>query len=183
MTSIGKTEGRRGFTLVELLVVIAIIGILVALLLPAVQSAREAARRIQCANKLRQLGLALHAHHSAHGRFPTGAQIPDYTQPSSAPVNHGAMLSWHARILPQLEEQALYDQIDWEGGYDENKPVSLQPVKLFWCPSSAQFLQRGVFSSSLVDGVATYTSHYNGVAGRCLIRLSECRRTAPPMRE
>ena len=125
---------RVAFTLVELLVVIAIIGILVALLLPAVQSAREAARRIQCANNLRQLGIALHTHHSAHGAFPTGAQIPDINQPQDAPANHGAMLSWHARILPQLEEQALYDQIDWEAGYDENKPISLQPVTLFLVP-------------------------------------------------
>ena len=83
--------GSRGFTLVELLVVIAIIGILVALLLPAVQAAREAARRIQCTNHLKQIGLAIHNFHDAHKKLP----------PSRMPCNHG---TWASEIWPYLEQ-------------------------------------------------------------------------------
>lgn len=90
----------RGFTLVELLVVIAIIGILVALLLPAIQSAREAARRTQCNNNLKQLGLALQNFHDSYGNFPPGMTDDDTN-------NFG----WGAYILPYIEEQALYDSI------------------------------------------------------------------------
>ena len=144
---------------------IAIIGILVALLLPAVQAAREAARRAQCTNNLRQLALALQNYQSSHGAFPTGAQAPVPSQPRTAQVNFGNTISWHARILPFMEEQSIYDQIDWTKGYEENKAVSLQPVKGFFCPSSPAELQRGVFVSSQVNGENVYTQHYDGVAG------------------
>jgi hypothetical protein len=88
---------------VELLVVITIIGILIALLLPAVQAAREAARRMQCTNNLKQLGLALHAYHEAVAMFPI----------SSSPFNvHGRSnaVAWTIKILPHMDQQALYDQ-------------------------------------------------------------------------
>lgn len=89
----------RGFTLVELLVVIAIIGVLVALLLPAVQAAREAARRTQCRNNLRQLGLALHNYHDAHSTFPASHDTNFW--------------SWIAYLLPYLEEAPLQDRFDF----------------------------------------------------------------------
>ncbi len=98
---------RKGFTLVELLVVIAIIGVLVGLLLPAVQAAREAARRMQCSNNLKQIGLALMNYESAHKVFPFG-KGPSYP---GAPVY--ARWSQHALILPFLEQAPLYNQIDF----------------------------------------------------------------------
>ncbi|MFN0020192.1 MAG: DUF1559 domain-containing protein [Pirellulaceae bacterium] len=101
---------RRGFTLVELLVVIAIIGVLVALLLPAVQQAREAARRMQCANNLKQFGLAIQTYHDVWNKIPNN------------PTNQWNTWypSWQATILPQMEQQPLYDKITWSnpsGGY------------------------------------------------------------------
>jgi prepilin-type N-terminal cleavage/methylation domain-containing protein/prepilin-type processing-associated H-X9-DG protein len=106
---------RSGFTLVELLVVIALIGILVALLLPAVQSAREAARRMQCQNNLKQLGLALSNYHEAQRRFPPSVQF-DYNEEPSTSDNYRD--NWVIRILPYLESQNLFDQ------FDHSKPIS-----------------------------------------------------------
>jgi prepilin-type N-terminal cleavage/methylation domain-containing protein/prepilin-type processing-associated H-X9-DG protein len=93
----------RAFTLVELLVVIAIIGILIALLLPAIQAAREAARRAQCSNNLRQIGLALHNHHSARGAFPPGVVVDDGNYNNTDPV----FIGWTREILPYAEDTAL----------------------------------------------------------------------------
>jgi prepilin-type N-terminal cleavage/methylation domain-containing protein/prepilin-type processing-associated H-X9-DG protein len=106
-----RHQRSRGFTLVELLVVIAIIGILVALLLPAIQAAREAARRTQCTNNLKQLGLAIQTYHDSYKMFPPGAVRPYY---GSAACSYPGGLTWIARVLPGLEQQPLYDQIDWE---------------------------------------------------------------------
>ena len=104
---------RQAFTLVELLVVIAIIGILVALLLPAVQAAREAARRTQCTNNLKQLGLAIHNHHDTRGYMPPGTS-QDQQPFGPAASNWGA--SWMVYILPFIEMNTLYDQLVIGGG-------------------------------------------------------------------
>jgi prepilin-type N-terminal cleavage/methylation domain-containing protein len=99
---------RRGFTLVELLVVIAIIGVLVALLLPAVQAAREAARRMQCSNNLKQLGLAVHNYHDTFNVFPP--------QMMNINTSNDRRWGWGAVTLPYIEQKALYDQLKPDGG-------------------------------------------------------------------
>jgi prepilin-type N-terminal cleavage/methylation domain-containing protein len=132
-------RGKCGFTLVELLVVIAIIGILVSLLLPAVQSAREAARRIQCRNSLKNLALGVLNYESTYGGLPPV---------TAAEPNQGALygtvdlievhLSWIVRVLPFVEEQALADQFDLEGRIDQ-QDIQIRPeenqLSLLLCPS------------------------------------------------
>ena len=108
----------RAFTLVELLVVIAIIAVLVGLLLPAVQSAREAARRSSCGSNLRQLSTAMLSHHDARGRFPAGNVFSQAAHDSAANDHKGGnwycgMFGWPAYILPYMEAQGLFDQLDF----------------------------------------------------------------------
>lgn len=119
-----------GFTLVELLVVVAIIGILIALLLPAVQAAREAARRMQCVNNLKQIGLALHNYHGANSTLPGGAPY------GPVPVLH-AGATWCEAILPFIEEQALYDQFNFKKPLSDpaNSVVIKKRIEGFICPS------------------------------------------------
>ena len=134
---------RRGFTLIELLVVIAIIAVLIALLLPAVQQAREAARRSSCVNNLKQLGLAAQNHHDVRGRFPYGFQIKHYS-----PDIPDAHFRWSAlaELTPFLEQSVLYNQLDLEvplvrgpgDGYTpfpQNAPWIATLIPLFLCPS------------------------------------------------
>lgn len=118
-----RSQGRVGFTLVELLVVIAIIGILVALLLPAIQAAREAARRSQCLNNLKQIGLAMHLYHDASKTLP----------PSRMPCWHG---TWATAIWPYLEEAAIAEKWDPIKGYYEQPLENLRlQVPTYFCPS------------------------------------------------
>lgn len=127
---------RSGFTLVELLVVIAIIGILVGLLLPAVQAAREAARRMQCGNNLKQLGLAMHNYHDIYNKLP-----PARVRTANMGVNtwNSNNINWSARILAQIEQSPLYDRIDFETPDGQsnasNVPVRQSEVAAFLCPS------------------------------------------------
>ena len=125
---------RIGFTLVELLVVIAIIGVLVALLLPAVQAAREAARRSQCQNNLRQIGIGMHNHHDTYGTLPLGWLTTDASQPNPG-------WSWQALILPFIEQGNLYDKLQ----VDIATPIPaattgtyiMTVIKGYRCPSDA----------------------------------------------
>ena len=173
---------RSGFTLVELLVVIAIIAMLVVLLLPAVQSARASARRIQCVNNLKQIGLAMQNHHSAVGHFPV-SQLGS-TAGSSSKVGAtrsavksrggGGFYSWHARILPYIEEQPLYDSIDFsvsmsatanrgvDGSLSPSHPnaaAATTEVPAYLCPSD-----RGS-NNVAVMGLATASDNYTANAG------------------
>jgi len=136
---------RRGFTLIELLVVIAIIGILVVLLLPAVQQAREAARMVQCRNNLKQQGLALHNYHDVHQAFPPGVvsrlSDPNWKLPAgnctAAPDDLGPGWSFFARMLPYIEQGNFYNTIDFNRPLPD--PVNLfgrnRTISIFRCPS------------------------------------------------
>ncbi|MCR9117687.1 MAG: DUF1559 domain-containing protein [bacterium] len=132
---------RRAFTLVELLVVIAIIGVLIALLLPAVQAAREAARRTQCVNNLKQIGLAMHNHHDTFRRLPVGSAGVN------ASTNAGWGWGWGAYILPFTEQENLYNTISsptenifTDSGYSATAHIAAAMttrIDGFMCPSSA----------------------------------------------
>ncbi|WP_339727198.1 DUF1559 domain-containing protein [uncultured Gimesia sp.] len=131
-----RSPGKRkhGFTLIELLVVIAIIAILIALLLPAVQQAREAARRSQCKNNLKQIGLALHNYLSAHSAFPPAFCVgPD----GAGDFTPGGQWSIHARILPFADGANLYNNIDFTKTYENQTDPSIAYTRtpFFMCPS------------------------------------------------
>lgn len=154
---------KRGFTLIELLVVIAIIAILIALLLPAVQQAREAARRTQCKNNLKQIGLGLHNYHDIFNTLPPGVLA------SSA---GGWGTSWYMRILPQIDQAPLYSQITFSGAHHgwthpaggvegaANGAV-LGRANISWaiCPSSPLEVKRDT------GAVFTTITQYHGISG------------------
>ena len=154
---------RRGFTLIELLVSIAIIAILISLLLPAVQQAREAARRTECKNNLKQIGLALHNYHDVHRTFPIGAR----NQPGGSLPGFGP--SWWVGLLPHLEQSALYGQWNHEligCGFSPFNPALSADVSMSFmlCPSSPlKEKQRVVFSFTQTPNVTM--PHYSGIAG------------------
>lgn len=131
-------RSRRGFTLIELLVVIAIIAILIALLLPAVQQAREAARRTQCKNHLKQIGLALHNYHDTHGAFPSGWIAVDAGVPSAHGGTSG--VGWGAMILPQMEQNNVYQLFNSSLPLTDpaNSAFLRSQISEYKCPSDPQ---------------------------------------------
>lgn len=159
-------RNRKGFTLIELLVVIAIIAILIALLLPAVQQAREAARRSSCKNNMKQIGLALHNYHDSFNVLPPGSVV---LLNSAGTKYYGHGWTWHAYILPYLDQANMYNQIQGpnssglgaeSGGVNDPKQqlCGQTVLSVFWCPSNpdvSQGVQKNGYS----------TSNYNGNMG------------------
>lgn len=153
-----RRSARRAVSLVELLVVIALTAVLLGLLLPAVQMARQAAARTQCANNLRQIGLALHSHHDAHAAFPPGLSGARGPEP---------YLSWLARLLPYLDQGPLWREV--QGAYRQDRDFLRVPphtrratvVPTFSCPAEPRTLR----PSARLNGLVAFTA-YLGVSGR-----------------
>lgn len=132
-------NAASGVTLVELLIVIAIIALLIGLLLPAAQGAREAARRIQCGNHLKQIGYALHGYHAANGRLPAGAFYFS-TETGNSVVVANSPMTWASAILPQLEALSHYDAFNFSRGtsHASNLAAMTTPVPAYVCPSDPE---------------------------------------------
>ncbi|MBA2113553.1 DUF1559 domain-containing protein [Bremerella alba] len=160
-----RSRTMRGFTLVELLVVIAIIGVLIALLLPAVQQAREAARRIQCSNNLKQIGLAMHNYHDVYGCFPAAF----YKRPDGVSSSrHGPGWAWGVMLLPQMEQDARFEGLRVHERHASDDADILQysqaQIDGYRCPSMpGGTLNEAVPSSS--TSPAHGLSSYKGVFG------------------
>jgi prepilin-type N-terminal cleavage/methylation domain-containing protein len=156
--TVRRYKSWRAFTLIELLVVIAIIAILVALLLPAVQQAREAARRSQCKNNLKQIGIGLHNYHDVHGQFPHNLD-PHVTGLNNRP---GTTISWMAMMLPYVDAAPLYDTIDFDardgsnndglGSGGANDAVAQTVIQAFLCPSNPQVPKKRFSAGYRPDG-------------------------------
>ena len=176
-------KARSAFTLVELLVVIAIIGVLVGLLLPAVQAAREAARRMECTNNLKQLGLALHNHHDTYGEFPA-ANYNTMWRDIFDDGHRWDEVGYLPSLLPFIEQQALYEQIKtaqplgafpWSGNYEVDSVERPNPyatrVSGFVCPSESEIMtgdgpKEGNYCCNLGDVYLDRGNHeWRGVFG------------------
>lgn len=169
MSLISANRRRSAFTLIELLVVIAIISILIGLLMPAVQGAREAARRIQCSNNLKQIGLALHNYHDTHNAFPPGY----ISNVDASGTETGPGWGWPGLILPQMEQAPLFNRIDisFPIQHDINSFARSQSIPTLLCPSDSApqiwLTQRRDLSSGnlLSDICEVASSNYVGVFG------------------
>lgn len=149
-----------GFTLIEILIVISIIGILISLLLPAVQQARAAARLIECKNNLKQIGLALHQYHDIHQKLPMGCFE---WRESRRQINLRNM-AWSAAILPGLEQNDLFEQINYDLPYDheQNALAAGTVLPVYLCPETA-------INPEIVLG----PTHYGGLFGEIMVTIRE----------
>ncbi len=165
-----RRPARAAMTLVELLVVIAIIALLMALLLPAVQGVREVARRTQCANNLRQCGIALQAHHQQHGRFPPGGAAD---QPPFGTRYAGWGSSWLVYILPFIEQDAIYSQMEFTGasGWPGNsgnhtfRVLGGKMIGTYRCPSSPLPLWGQEWGAYGDNSEKSMLANYVGISG------------------
>jgi prepilin-type N-terminal cleavage/methylation domain-containing protein/prepilin-type processing-associated H-X9-DG protein len=182
---LAKSRGR-GFTLIELLVVIAIIGVLVALLLPAVQQAREAARRTQCSNNLKQLALAANNYLSANNCFPGGGYaVSDKPYDANVSPNFSVFI----RLLPYMDQKNIYDSVNFSLGYrhPDNVTLATLTVDSFLCPSDGRIYtpgtvqQYGAPNDPLIPSPVAYPqkfTSYGGVAGTWVLTVDP---TAAPV--
>jgi prepilin-type N-terminal cleavage/methylation domain-containing protein/prepilin-type processing-associated H-X9-DG protein len=174
-----RSKRRRAFTLVELLVVIAIIGVLVALLLPAVQAAREAARRSSCQNNLAQIGKGMHNHHAAVNYFPYGAHDDD----DEEGINHDGKpndrfpMTWRILLLPYMEQGPVFQELKplaeasrVKGTYPvrawEQSPLQLQPMPVYICPNENPAIKTGLasWSGPTTAAIASYFGNAGSIA-------------------
>jgi prepilin-type N-terminal cleavage/methylation domain-containing protein len=165
-----------GFTLVELLVAIAVIGTLVGLLMPAVNSTREASRRMQCSNQLKQIAMALQQHAATYGRFPAGAILlpnypkvttwydPWYESESSASGMRGT--SWMLQILPFIEEDDIYSHWNFSKSVLGNKTLAQRDIDIFYCPSRRIGIRKGD-EQIMFENWKSGGTDYGGCMGRC----------------
>ena len=173
-------RSRRAFTLIELLAVISIIGLLCALLLPAVQAAREASRRAQCVNNLKQLALAAQNYHDAFGSFPGGQFLHPFGAAAQRPGQRENNAGWLVMILPQLEQQPLYNAVNfsfmwgvarqgsWTSYGEQNATVRQTVINVFTCPSDPSPRLTNNHADEIGSDEAAGTSYLGNIGSNCL---------------